>query len=29
MWTPILEVFDNESGETRFLLPALQKVQKV
>jgi hypothetical protein len=29
MWTPTLEVFDNESGETRFLLPAVQKVQKV
>jgi hypothetical protein len=29
MWTPILEVFDNESGETRFILPAVQKVQKV
>ena len=26
---PTLEVFDNESGETRFLLPAVQKVQKV
>lgn len=24
-----LEVFDNKSGETRFLLPAVQKVQKV
>lgn len=29
MWTPTLEVFDNESGETRFLVPAVQKVQKV
>lgn len=29
MWLPTLEVFDNESGETRFLLPAVQKVQKV
>jgi hypothetical protein len=27
MWTPTLEVFDNESGETRLLIPALQKVQ--
>ena len=25
---PTLEVFDSESGETRFLLPAVQKVQK-
>ena len=29
MWTPTLEVFDNRTGETRFLLPAVQKVQKV
>jgi hypothetical protein len=29
MWTPTLEVFDNASGETRFLVPAVQKVQKV
>lgn len=29
MWAPTLEVFDNNSGETRFLLPAVQKVQKV
>jgi len=26
MWTPTVEVFDNESGETRFLVPAVQKV---
>jgi hypothetical protein len=26
---PTVEIFDNESGETRFLLPAVQKVQKV
>ncbi len=26
---PTIEIFDNESGETRFLLPAVQKVQKV
>lgn len=26
---PTVEVFDSESGETRFLLPAVQKVQKV
>ena len=29
MWAPTLEVFDTDSGETRFLLPAVQKVQKV
>jgi hypothetical protein len=29
MWMPTLEVFDNDTGETRFLLPAVQKVQKV
>ncbi len=29
MWTPTLEVIDNESGETRFVVPAVQKVQKV
>jgi len=27
MWTPTLEVFDNESGETRLLIPTFQKVQ--
>jgi hypothetical protein len=27
MWTPTLEVFDNESGETGFLVPVVQKVQ--
>jgi len=26
---PTLEVFDTQSGETRFLLPVVQKVQKV
>lgn len=29
MWLPTVEVFDNESGETRFVLSAEQKVQKV
>jgi hypothetical protein len=29
MWTPTLEVIDSASGETRFLVPAVQKVQTV
>jgi hypothetical protein len=29
MWSPTLEVFDNESGQTNFLAPIVQKVQIV